>query len=192
MSSDQISLRTKKREIYIHTFTCAARKNGDLTYIDVYFHRRPDLPHGSAYTTAPVDLFRINGNSNSSCREHAFQTICEVASLPTAQPRTQGVSIDCRSRSPECTASLPTAISKYHLWCTPPLYSTSHKKPIREPAFQVQSQTPCILGTTSCVLLRFSRKFKEAYKREYLTAGVSRPGTTPGPCYKRELDYRFQ
>ena len=29
------------------------------------------------------------------------QTICEVASLPTAQPRTQGVSTDCLSRSPE-------------------------------------------------------------------------------------------
>ena len=71
-------------------------------------------------------------------------------------------------------------------------YSTSHKKPMREPAFQVPSQIPCILGTTSGVLLRFSRNLKEAYKREYLTAGVSRPGTTQGPCYKRELDYRFQ
>ena len=83
--------------------------------------------------------------------------------------------------------------SRYHLWCTPPLYSTSHKKPMREPAFQVPSQIPCILGTTSGVLLRFSRNLKEAYKREYLTAEVSRPGTTQGPCYKRELDYyRFQ
>ena len=82
--------------------------------------------------------------------------------------------------------------SRYHLWCTPPLYSTSHEKPMREPAFQVQSQTPCILGTTSCVLFRISQNLKEAYKREYLRAGVSRPGTTQGPCYKRELDYRFQ
>ena len=103
-----------KTEIYIHTCTCAARRNGDLAYISVFplsfgGHECPTVQR------APVDLFRIS---------------CQSTCVPGTTP-----SILHSCSRPLIRRILVTMHSRYHLTCrcqcvTPPSLSQFESPPL--------------------------------------------------------------
>ena len=103
-----------KTEIYIHTCTCAARRNGDLAYISVFplsfgGHECPTVQR------APVDLFRIS---------------CQSTCVPGTTP-----SILHSCSRPLIRRILVTMHSRYHPTCrcqcvTPPSLSQFESPPL--------------------------------------------------------------